>query len=63
MLEPHVIELDAALRVDEIDRTRMIGDRCREVEHLEQRSNDTSAVRMSTREFVSCARGWYICPT
>ena len=33
--EPHVVELDAALRVDEVDRAGPVGDRGGEVEHLE----------------------------
>ena len=35
MAEPHVVELDAALRIDEVDRAGLVGDRGREVENLE----------------------------
>ena len=33
--EPHVVELDAALRFDEVDRAGPVGDRGGEVDHLE----------------------------
>ena len=54
--EPHVVELDAALRVDEVDRAGPVGDRGREVEHLEhplerhERGEDVDARVRELRE-------------
>ena len=54
--EPHVVELDAALRVDEVDRAGLVGDRRREVEHLEhplerhERGEDVDARVRELRE-------------
>ena len=59
MAEPHVVELDATARAR---RARRRPGRSAiaagKSSTSKTRSNDTSAVRTSTREFVSCASGW-----